>query len=121
MTPELDVYGTGTADLLQAIKDALLAEPLRGHPEAARDTIYHVLRRFSGNIGQNPDTEVVRTGQGWKGPGSDRAAEGSRTYYVAWESGPYDWAIPASFVVMDVTDHLAEPYHGFDLQLYDAD
>lgn len=120
--PEIDyarraegsIYGTGTADLLQAIKDALLAipGPRPVDPRQARDAIYAALRDAAAAAGMNPDIEVVRREEG---------AEGRRTYYVAWEAGPYEWAIPASFVVMDATGRLTEPYYSFDLQLYDVE
>lgn len=106
------IYGTGAADLQQAIKDALdeLEKPVE--PLLAAQTIHRVLYNTSKAAGQNPDIETFMRVSG---------DEGSRMYHVSWESGPYDWAIQASFVVMDCINRLCEPYYGFDLQLYDVE
>ena len=107
-------YGAGAANLQQAIKDALelVPGPFPKNAETCAKTIHKVLKQASGNEDQTPDIETYysRTGQ-----------PGRREYRVSWESGPYDWAIQASFVVMDATGRLCEPYYGFDLCLYDVE
>lgn len=109
------IYGTGTADLIEKIKAALLAIPkVEGTtpPKEAAEAIYKVLREASEAEGQKPDIETCMNITG---------TEGRRMYRPSWESGPHDWAIQASFVVMDATGRLCEPHYGFDLCLYDVE
>jgi hypothetical protein len=37
---------------------------------------------------------------------------------VAWEAGPYDWAVTASMAITHATGKLVEPWYGFDLSFY---
>lgn len=106
------IYGDGSAALIQAIKDKLLAipGPRPLDPRATRDVIHEVLVEHSRAAGQNPDIEVFK-----------REDHLGADFYVGWESGPYQWAIQASFVVMDASGRLAEPYYSFDLCLYNAE
>lgn len=109
------IYGEGAANLLRKIKKALLDlnEPAYSeNPELCAKTIHGVLREASAATGQNPDIETYYRVTG---------EEGKRTYYVSWESGPDDWAINGSMVVMNAIGRLCEPYYGFDLQLYDVE
>ena len=39
---------------------------------------------------------------------------GQRAWCVTWEDGPYQWAIPVSFLVTGPWGY-TEPYYGFDL------
>ena len=109
---EGNIYGEGAADLIQGIKDALDELPKPVAPDVAAQAIHRVLYNASKAIGQNPDIETFYRVTG---------DEGERTYHVSWESGPYDWSIQASFVVMDCINRLCEPYYGFDLMLYDVE
>lgn len=112
------IYGEGTADLLKRIDDALRlnfpdaswsnpADPMK-----VTTVIHTVLAAASEATEQNPKCETFIRAEG---------AEGRRTYTASWESGPYEWAIPASFIVMEATGRLCEPYYSFDLQLYDIE
>jgi hypothetical protein len=108
------IYGKGAADLQLAIKKALieLHESTRNDPKVIAETIHTVLKTFSDAQGQNSSIETFMRESG---------EEGHKTYTVSWESGPHDWSIQCSFVVMNVTGRLCEPYYGFDLQLYDVE
>lgn len=105
------IYGDGAADLLQKIKDTL-DELDNVAPNIAAQAIHRVLWDASKAAGQKPHIETFYREYG---------EEGKKTYHVSWESGPCDWAIQASFVVMNSINRLCEPYYGFDLQLYDAE
>ena len=39
-------------------------------------------------------------------------------WWVTYEAGEFDWAIPASFKIAGATWH-TEPYYGFDLMFFD--
>lgn len=74
--------------------------------------LHKALSKLSKEVyGQNPSIEIfiyspkqtVKHGYGscWR---------------VCWESGPYEWAIPASFEVKNYEDGwYTEPYYSFDL------
>ena len=64
--------------------------------------------------GQDPAWEV----HSWT-PASD--AQQGRCWGVSWEAGPYQWAIAASFLIMDLTGRLVEPYYSFDLCFYEVE
>lgn len=109
------IYGEGTGLLIERIKIALRAVP-GSFPKDAKlcaQAIHKVLCNFAHNVfDHNPDYEVFMRTEG---------EEGRRTYMVSYEAGPYEWAIPASFAVMDCTGRLCEPYYSFDLCLYDVE
>lgn len=111
------IYGDGAADLLAEIDKALVAHfnGKVGHdasPREAVDVIHGVLKKACEAAGMDPNSETYVAEEG---------SEGRKTYTVSWESGPYEWAIQGSFVVMNVISRLCEPYYGFDLQLYDVE
>lgn len=105
------LYGKGAADLLVKIKHELDSLPNVG-PQQAALAIHRVLFKASKAMGQSPHIETFYREEG---------EEGKKTYHVSWESGPYDWAIQGSFVVMNSINRLCEPYYGFDLMLYDVE
>ena len=42
-------------------------------------------------------------------------------WIVCWESGPFQWAIPASMEIGSATGKLVEPYYSFDLTFYPSE
>lgn len=108
------IYGDGSADLLTKIKTALVAVegPYPKDPRKCAQAIHAVLKKAALEEDMTPDIETFMRVEG---------DEGRRTYTVSWESGPYQWAIQASFIVMDATGRLCEPYFSFDLCLYDVE
>jgi hypothetical protein len=111
---EETTYGEGTALLLHRIADALEHEKrvLGGkkfHPRTARMLIAKALREYALVVGHDPSIEVASRAadeEGFVGEGSE---------YVGYEAGPYQWAIPASGIVYEITGLLAEPHYSFDL------
>lgn len=62
----------------------------------------------------NPDIECFI-----RAPGEEAYdGSGAHRWLVCWESGPYQWAIPAS---LSLPYGLTEPYHSFDLNFYPAE
>lgn len=118
------IYGQGTAKLIEDIRTALMALPAQGEPtfrerakypmdpQLVAETIHGVLKKAAEAEGMKPDIETFMRVTG---------EEGNRTYKVSWEAGPYQWAIQASFVIMEITGRLVEPYYSFDLDLYDRE
>lgn len=105
-------YGDGTGILLRRIATDLKEAAASGGrmtPRRTRKVVTKTLRRFAKELGMDPDIEVASRGRevrGFIGEGEE---------YVGFEAGPFDWAIQASWVVMEATGLLAEPYYGFDL------
>jgi hypothetical protein len=77
--------------------------------------LYDALRALAKAEGMNPLYEV----HAWH-PHHKGRVQG-QCYGVSWESGPANWAHTASFLVMDLTGRLCEPYYSFDLCLYEAE
>ena len=97
-------YGEGSATLAERVARAVYGKKsAKGQAEAA----LRVIKQTAADWGFNPDIECfARKEQGqWR---------------VSWESGPYQWAIPASDALFQV-GILAEPYYSFDLCFYGED
>lgn len=84
--------------------------------ETMAKATYKAIYDLSKEWGQNPDREVFI-----KAPGEKRHFDNTDCWVVAWESGPYDWAINASMVIGDVTGKLVEPFYSFDLCFYPSE
>lgn len=63
--------------------------------------------------GQKSNLEVVI-----KRPGQPRHFGDTTCWCVAWEAGPYEWAISASMLIGNITGKVVEPYYSFDLCFY---
>lgn len=94
-----ELYGQSVGNKLKAA-----CAGIKG-PEARARACYAVLLKCAEAIGQLPSEVILME------PGKPNYLPEScaNQWGVAWEAGPYDWAIDASFKVM------AEPYYGFDL------
>jgi hypothetical protein len=104
---------TQTEVLLESLRTRLRALTDKS-ATAVSEAIYQTVRSCAEACGQKPDLETF-----YKKPGTPRHFPDDTCHVVAWEAGPYEWAIPASFVVMNETGRLCEPYYSFDLCLYD--
>lgn len=105
------IYGEGSAAVLEAIRDDLIAakeENPNFTPERVRTVLYATLRRLATEQGMKPNYEVCSR---------DTWPCGNKGAYVGWESGPYQWAIHAATIVYTLTGVLAEPHYSFDLCL----
>lgn len=71
----------------------------------AAKAFHRAVREVAKSYDQNPDIEV----QIWK-PGQD----GNRAWRVAWEAGPFEWAIAASEHMRGEWGY-TEPHYSFDL------
>ncbi len=85
-------------------------------PEATARAVYGVVREFATEIGMDADIETA-----FKEPGEQVHIPSADGWTVVFEAGPYDWAIAASFAVLEIAGVSCEPYHGFDLTFYRAD
>jgi hypothetical protein len=92
---------------LVATLDALKVKNAASMAKAA----HKVLRKHSALEGQNPDIEVFIK------PPADRHF-GDYAWVACWESGPYQWGVPASMEIVGATGKLAETYYGFDLMFF---
>lgn len=87
--------------------------PMRGKPPGeVADALLAALQEAAVMCGQSKSEAFMRK------PGEPRHFDNTKCWVVAWEGGPFDWAIPASFHVMALTGRLIEPYYGFDLCIY---
>ena len=77
--------------------------------EARAKSALTVLRRRCKAAGMDPDIECFM----------QKEREG--VWHVSWESGPFDWAIPASMAMISANGRLVEPYYGFDLYFYEEE
>ena len=94
-----------------------LAETLKGRrgqaPDVVARAVYETVRKFAKDIGMNPDTETD-----FLKPGEQKHIPAQNGWTVVFEAGPYDWAIEASFAIIEATGLSVEPYYGFDLTFY---
>lgn len=89
-----------------------IPRPERNAENMAKAT-HAALREVCAEWGMNPDVETVI-----RAPGEEAYDGAGNRWLVAWESGPYQWAIPAS---MALGYGLTEPYFSFDLNFYPAE
>lgn len=101
------------------INDAIRAELSKLQAftaETMARATYRALCALSAREGQNPKSEVMI-----KKPGEPRHFSDATCWCVAWEAGPYEWAISASFAIGQATGKVVEPYYSFDLCFYPAE
>jgi hypothetical protein len=93
---------------------AINALPVK-NAEAMAKATHAVLRELCTEIGANPDIETMI-----KGPDESHLYMSGTPgiWIVAWESGPYQWAIGTSMAIVTECQKLAEPYYSFDLCFY---
>jgi hypothetical protein len=96
------------------LRDAMTALPRPVTAKAMADASFDVLRTLASEFGQSPDSEVsIRK------PGEARHFDDQTCYCVAWEAGPYEWAVDATMSA--VFPKLVEPYYSFDLCFYPSE
>jgi len=78
--------------------------------EAAALNVYYVCCKAAEAWGMDPSIEV-----GIKKPGQPRHHPDIDCWCVAFEAGPYEWAVAASLSTDTKGKVLAEPYYSFDL------
>ncbi len=104
--------------LYKLIRESLVGydRTLQGRYAAAEiaNRLYEALRKAAKLDGQEPIYEVYA----WH---PHRKAQQGPCWGVSWEAGPFQWAIGASFIVMDMTGRLCEPHYSFVLCLYEAE
>lgn len=54
-------------------------------------------------------------------PGETRHFADTTCWVVAWEAGPYEWAISASMLIGEITGKVVEPFYSFDLCFYPSE
>lgn len=80
----------------------------------AAKALYKALRKVSKEVfGQNPRWELFI-----HNPDQSAAHGFGKSWRVCWESGPFEWAIPASFECSG-KGWYTEPYYSFDLCFYE--
>jgi len=77
----------------------------------AAKALYKALCKVAASWGMTPEIEVRIFS-----PADSKAMGYGENWRVCWESGPYEWAIPASFAITnDKEGWYTEPYYSFDL------
>lgn len=84
--------------------------------EQMAKTTYNVCVDFCKKFGQNPSYEVFI-----KAPGEPRHFDNDTCWVVAWEAGPWEWAIPISMDLSYHIDKVVEPHYSFDLCFYPSE
>ena len=102
-------HGAEAVQLIASLKRAFLNLPEKQTAHQLAKRAERVLRRYAKGVGMDPDIEV----------GLFQEREG--TWRVGWEAGPFEWAIPASFAIIDACGRLCEPHYSFDLTFYDGE
>ena len=106
-------YEPEAEPIAQAIYTALVTERPALEPEPIARVIHKVLREKCTEYGMNPDIETFISS-----PKQTKEAGYGDHWRVSWESGPFEWAIGASWAVIGATGRLCEPHYSFDLCLY---
>lgn len=101
-------------DAIRAHCSDLTRDGSKPSAETVTHALYAALRECARAEGQKPQIEVFM-----RKPGEARHFSDATCWVVAWEAGPYEWAIGAAETVSAVTGRLAEPYYSFDLCLYE--
>ena len=96
---------------IKAVSKAINAET----PEKAAKAVYELCCKAAEAWGMSPEYEVSI-----RAPGESRHHSAIDCWAVAFEAGPYDWAITASLSVPLPSKVLAEPYYSFDLCFYNV-
>lgn len=92
---------------IKAVADAISKAT---DPEAAARATYEACCKAAEAWGMKPEIEVsIRK------PGEPRHHGDIDCWSVAFEAGPYEWAVAASLSVDTRGNVLAEPYYSFDL------
>ncbi len=99
----------------QFIKSVADAISKATDPEAAAKATYETCCKAAETWGMKPEIEVSI-----RAPGEPRHHGDIDCWSVAFEAGPYEWAVTASLSVSTRGDVLAEPYYSFDLCFTDA-
>jgi len=86
-------------------------DPTKYKTKAGAAKAFHkALAKTVKEFGMNPDVETFI-----KTPEESEKAGYGRGWTVSWESGPYEWAIDASWKVQNSPTWYTEPYYSFDL------
>lgn len=93
-----------------AEKCGAVSKKAKSAKEAAK-AVYELLQKEAQEMGMSA-REVMLIA-----PGQPSYLGEKDCWIVAWEAGPYEWAIPASFWIGGAWGH-AEPYYSFDLMFY---
>lgn len=83
-------------------------------PHAAALAVHILCRAKAAADGMDPDIECMI-----RAPGEFRHHDQTNCWCVAFEAGPYDWAVDASLNALS-GKVVAEPYYGFDLSFYEV-
>lgn len=81
--------------------------------ETMAHAVHRAVEKEAVRHGQNPKVETFI-----RKPGEPRHFGDATCWCVAWEAGPYEWAVGACDVISDVTKKLVEPYYSFDICFY---
>lgn len=95
------------AEFIKSIANAIAVSKT---PENAAKAVYNLCYEAAKAEGQNPAREVAI----YK-PGEPRHFDDASCWAVAWEAGPYEWAVIASLQQDTGRPVVAEPYYSFDL------
>lgn len=98
-------------EFIKAVANAINAKT----PALAAKAVHKLCREAAEAWGMNPDLEVFI-----RKPGEPRHHGSVDCWAVAFEAGPYEWAVSASLSVPLPCKVLAEPYYSFDLCFYKA-
>lgn len=83
------------------------------NPREAAENVYDACRIYAVFHNMDPDIECAI-----RRPGQPRHHSDTNCWSVAFEAGPYEWAVAVS--LNHDGNILAEPYYGFDLSFYDG-
>ena len=114
---EEPIYQPGRGDVMTKVMTIDYDPSRYTTAEAAARAFHSALVTAMANSGvycdDDPDIETYLFAP-------ERAVDysGDKHWCVVWESGPYEWAIGASWQVRGPWGH-TEPYYSFDLHFYD--
>lgn len=111
------IFDDGSEQALQSIVNDRVIAAINAlddkNAKAMAETTYATLQTIAEEVGMAKTEVLLRT------PHDPRCyfANGN-SYVVAWEAGPYQWAIGTSLEIGDKCGKLVEPYYSFDLCFY---